>query len=468
MKNIFIKLFSTFFLAFLLIPSSFGQRNFVMVHGLGGGLKSQAPYANLFALRAGGTSVNPINFEHNSADGIVAAATDATIKATNLSAGRSVTNRANDIGIGHSMGGLTVREMDRQATQPNGTKMFGGFIITGPPIHGSRLPTSFQDGSVNNFFNGLCKEVILDPLLSLISGVSAALGGFGFANIINVVQNWDSQICNLLFQLVQSSDTFKGFQTSSINDFSMNANYLDNPTTGINSFTSTTHKVCFMGNENGPVHWRLFSSFMKTPNDGTLHDGSHDQIGVNLMNDIEDIELFTGIAASITSFACCFNFETWYLVQPFGNMGYQFLDGYFWFQQSESQYNNVIGAYGSFTELQDIEIFDCYGQRGTLEQKYQSGQISMSQYWQGVSALYANPNCTRHEKRNVIIPLNGESDGVVPLKSQSLEGAANFVLDGVNHFELRDHPKVTLQYNQLFSRNLNLTSNAAQQFFFTP
>ena len=39
----------------------------------------------------------------------VAAAADATIKATNLSAGRSATNRSNDIGIGHSMGGLTVR-----------------------------------------------------------------------------------------------------------------------------------------------------------------------------------------------------------------------------------------------------------------------------------------------------------------------------------------------------------------------
>ena len=340
--------------------------------------------------------------------------------------------------------------------------MFGGFIITGPPIHGSRLPTSFQDGSVHHFFNGLCKEVLLDPLLSI-----GGLLDNGFGYILNLLYTWDSEICDLLFQLMQKSETFAGFQTQSINDFSINANYLDNPTTGINSFTSPTHKVCFQGNENGPVHWRLFSSFINTPNDGTLHSGNHDQTGVVFMEVVENLELLTGVIAAQMAIGCMFDPATWRYVYPFGRMSYQFFDGYTWLQQSESQFNTLIGAFGSFQEMQDLDIFDCYGERGALESRYQSGQISMMQYWQGVSALYSNPNCTRHIRVNVTVPLNGESDGVVPLKSQRLEGAANFVLDGVNHFELRDHPKVTAQYNQLFLGNLTLTSSAAQNFFFT-
>jgi hypothetical protein len=466
MKNIFNKFLSTFFLSLLLISVSFAQRNFVMVHGLGGGVKSQAPYANLFALRANGTSVNPINFEHNSADGIVAAADDATTKATNLSAGRSVANRANDIAIGHSMGGLTVREMDRKGTKPNQTKMFGGFVITGPPIHGSRMPTSFQDGSVHVFFNGLCKEVILDPILSLVSGLLDVFGAGGLANFINQLQNLDNEICNMLFKLVQKDEQFAAFQTNSINDFSMNANYLDNPTTGINSFTSPTHKVCFMGNENGPVHWRLFSSFIKTPNDGTLHDGTHDQIGVNFMDDVEDLEFFAGIGFSAMSFACLFEPETWYLVLPFGRIGYQFFDGYLWLQQSESQYNNLIGSFGTFFEYQPFDHFVCYGERATLESRYQNGQISMMQYWQGVSALYQNPNCTVQTSVKVTIPLNGQSDGVVPLESQRLQGATNVIVEGVNHFELRDHPKMTLEYNSLFAGNTPMPE-ASRLFFIT-
>jgi hypothetical protein len=469
MKNIFTKCLLALFLTFWFLSSGFAQRNFVMIHGLGGGKKSQAPYSNLFATRSsnGMPTVNPINFEHNSADGIVVAAQNARILAIDLSVGRSATNRANDIGIGHSMGGLTVREMDRQAINGNIPKMFGGFIITGPPIHGSRMPTSFQDGSVHVFFNGLCKEAILDPTLSLVSTVSYLFGAGAFAGFINTLQGFDTQICDMLFKLVQKDKQFQAFQTNSINDFSINANYLDNPTTGINSFTSATHKVCFMGNENGPVHWRLFSSFINTPNDGTLHDGSHDQIGVNLMNNVEDFELVTGITASVLAFGCLFDPGTWVLVPPLSNMGFQFIDGFNWLQQSESQYNNLIGSFGTFNELQTINVFDCYGQRGSLESQYQSGQISMTSYFMQVSALYSNPNCSHQITIPVPVPLNGQSDGVVPLESQRLKDAANFVLDGVNHFELRDHPKVTVQYNQLFSGNLVLTSSAAQQFFVT-
>ena len=462
MKNTVIKCLSALVFTFWFLATGFAQRNFVMVHGLGGGLKSQAPYANLFATRANGTSVTPINFEHNSANGIVAAAADATTKTIGLSSGRPAANRSNDIGIGHSMGGLTVREMDRQAINTNQPKLFGGFIITGPPIHGSRLPTSFQDGSVNNFFHGLCQEVVVDPLLAIYR-----LNWFSF--MLTKLTSWDDDLCDLLFKIVQKSETFKGFQTQSINDFSINANYLDNPTTGINSFTSTTHKVCFQGNENGPVHWRLFSSFINTPNDGTLHSGNHDQTGVVLMNVVEDLELLTGVVASQMAIGCMFDPATWQYVYPCSRIAYELFDGYTWLQQSESQYNTLIGAFGYYQELQEINIFDCYGEREYLESRYRNGQITMIQYWEGVSALYRNPNCSRNVMIPVAIPLNGESDGVVPLKSQRLEGAANFVLDGVNHFELRDHPKVTDQYDLLFSGRLNFNGNlAAQQFFVTP
>jgi hypothetical protein len=464
MKKIFIKCLLTLFFAFCFLSTNFAQqKNLVMIHGLGGGARSLAPYANEF-LRTRSSVGQAPTFEHNSADGVSTAAENSRNLTIGLSQGR--TDRSMDIGIGHSMGGLTVREMDRQAILSNQQKMFGGFVMLGSPNHGTKLVTSFNDGSLDAFLNGFCKEVVLDPLLSLTTGALNLFGLSTAANITGLVKTFDSKICGWGVKLAEKG--FKGFQTPSIKDLAQNAPFLDG-SNGINGFTSATHKVCFMGNENSPVHWRLFSSNSNTPNDGLLHDGTQDQILVDDMNDIKNIELMTGIGFSMMSFACLFDPHAWYLVVPLGKIGYEFIDGYVWLDQSESQYNNLLGAFGSFTEQQTFLVFNCYGERGSLESQYQRGQISMNEYFRRVSALYSNPNCTQEITAAVQVPLNGESDGVVPLQSQRLVGSTNFILDGVNHFELRDHPLVTAQFTKLFNGQLDFKGNFnAQNFFITP
>ncbi|MDZ7878512.1 MAG: hypothetical protein U5L45_12610 [Saprospiraceae bacterium] len=186
----------------------------------------------------------------------------------------------------------------------------------------------------------------------------------------------------------------------------------------------------------------------------------------------EKLNRFNSFSTSVVTgglgIGCLFSGAGWGAAIPLFNMSYQFYDGWAWLQQSESQFNNLIGAFGSFNEMQTLDVFDCYGQRGSLESQYQSGQISMNQFFMRVNALYSNPACTRQVTTLVQVPLNGKSDGVVPLESQRLQGATNFVLEGVNHFELRDHPIMTDQYNKLFSGLLDFKGNlAAQQFFVT-
>jgi hypothetical protein len=82
----------------------YAQRNFVMVHGLGGGEVSLKGYQNLF--------FNPgpdkrqslegiVNFTMNTASGVSAAADDAITKTIQGSPNNN--HRSNDIAIAHSL-----------------------------------------------------------------------------------------------------------------------------------------------------------------------------------------------------------------------------------------------------------------------------------------------------------------------------------------------------------------------------
>ena len=459
MKNTTRQWLIAFVCLFYFVPLSIAQKNLVMVHGLGGGVKSLGGYGAKFQNeRQIGQAAN---FEHNSANGIPAAASDARDKTIGKSPGHI---RSADIGIGHSMGGLTVREMDRQAIQGNQEKMFGGFIVLGSPNQGSKLVQSFNNGAVNNFLSDACKEVIADPLLAIANILTLGTSANGF---VGLLQAFDTQICNFAAKLLASGDAFAAFQTPSINDFGENAPFL-NGSNGINSFTSTTHKVSFLGNEFGPVHWRLFGANFFTPNDGlTLHEPGADQQLVNIMNDVENVELVAGILFSSIAIAAIFS-GAWNMILPASFAAFQFFDGFTWLQRSESKYNDIIGAFNSFQEMQTLRFFNCGGQVGSLESSYRSGQISMMQYYMGVSALYSNPSCYSEENLLVTVANNGESDGVVPLSRQNLTGAFNTRIDEVNHFELRDHPRVTDRFIDLFEGNLSGMNPDARLFFITP
>ena len=116
-----------------------------------------------------------------------------------------------------------------------------------------------------------------------------------------------------------------------------------------------------------------------------------------------------------------------------------------------------------------MDLFVCVGERSSLEAAYQRGSINMIQYYSGVSALYSNPNCYQHSNALVSVPNNGASDGIVPLSRQMLPGAAGHkTIDGVNHFEFRDHPDVKAAFDLLFNGSMELNSPAAVQFFTTP
>ena len=363
------------------------------------------------------------------------------------------------------MGALTAREMDRQAIQGNQEKMFGGFVLLGAPNQGSKFVQSFRNGALAGFLSSFCTEVIADPIL-------AALGyaGAGVNPWVLLLQSFDGDICSFASHAYLNGDDFKDYRTPSIDDFGENAPFLNGPN-GINSFTSTTHKVSFEGNEFGPVHWRLLGANRDGVYDGlNLHqeNATADQKLVNIMNDVENIELAGGILFSAFAIIASFNIATWILVIPAARAAYEFFDGYTWLQQSESKFNDLIGAFTSFQEMQRFRFFDCGGQVGSLESSYRSGQISMIQYYMGVSALYSNASCYREEDILVSVPNNGASDGIVPLSRQMLPTAAGHkTINGVNHFELRDHPDVTATFNLLFNGNLELNSPAAVQFFTT-
>lgn len=117
------------------------QRNVIWVHGLGGNASSWEHYNDIFDNER---DINSLRQTYDTGFGISNMANQVILSIDNYYAHKS--HNPNNLAIGHSMGGLAIRDADR-ITHNTGNR-FGGYITVTSPNYGAPISNSLTDGSV--------------------------------------------------------------------------------------------------------------------------------------------------------------------------------------------------------------------------------------------------------------------------------------------------------------------------------
>jgi hypothetical protein len=157
----------------LSLTNVFSQdRNVMYVHGRGGDASKWDIYDALFDAERQHDGRSP-GFTNGS--GVPTMATSVSGGVITNFPGSSGPNTLN-IGIGHSMGGLAVREVDRTRTGPY--QRFGAMVTVGTPNNGAQIINSIRSGDVTDATENACEKLSAGPLSEIpgIAGVFVSGG----------------------------------------------------------------------------------------------------------------------------------------------------------------------------------------------------------------------------------------------------------------------------------------------------
>ncbi len=396
-------------------------RNVAWVHGLDGNSTSWQHYNQIFGAER---NINSLRTSYNTSSGVTNAA-NQVINSVNNTFGSNANNPRN-LGIGHSMGGLMIREADKLTTANN--KKFGGYITVASPNYGAPIANSLLDGSVqsaatnavNKLGDGPLSQLFLLPWLIIDNFTTFDLGNSLVSN--NMVQN-----------LIGNPTTNNDLKIGSATINSLQT-HTDN---------SSIPRISIWAQESSPVHWRMFST-AKYGNDQTL---------VNKANNARDV--YHGFFVGNTSTAAALTLAAILqpaLLIPAGICAFraiQWKKGRDWIDDSENIWSSLI----------------------------KTSRIESQPYLALVWVECSNPpttdrvpdvNCGHWEYvtryRNVSV--NYPSDGLLPQYTQELQGISSqnkYYVPGANHLEVRNMSNSTLngqpndatkaRFNEIFNRS---------------
>jgi len=252
MKKLSILLFC---LGFFLSLSSNGQnKNTYWLHGLGDDESAWQHYASIFEAERRMNSSRPRYF---SSTGV--------ISSTNTISGLILSNPQN-IGIGHSMGGTVLRNLDR--VSPSSSRKINGLITLGSPNSGAGIANSFDDNSLNSASQNACNDLSAGPLTELF-GIPWNVANLSFSSAIGANLS-TNKICELLITNDLLSQYAGSAQARA--DLKMGSPFLSQ----IDNYSSSIPRLSMIAQENSPVHWRLLSSTItrnsNNPSDQLLPD----------------------------------------------------------------------------------------------------------------------------------------------------------------------------------------------------
>ena len=241
MKNKFV-LFNMLILIALTASRLYSQnRNVVWVHGFTGNEEAWEHYADIFTNER---KISSLRKSYKTTLGL-----DTAANQLNRSIQMHLANPTNssNLGIGHSMGGVMIRELDRRVTP----KKFGGFITLTSPNKGAPVSQSILDGQVNS--------AGIKAVAQLSAGPAAEFTPFPFylttiGSVAITVKFIADTFTDALMMYIGDSDNLLSPATNQDlkpGSAAMNA---------LNNYTSTTHKISIIAEENSPVHWRLIGS----------------------------------------------------------------------------------------------------------------------------------------------------------------------------------------------------------------
>ncbi len=341
---------------------------------------------------------------------------------------------SNNIGIGHSMGGLAVRQASRRSGTP-----FQGLITCGSPLRGAKIMNSFKDGTVDNAIGAAVTAVLRGPI--------AQFGGIGSYVIAGTAANALIPLWHNVFG-TNFINYNASYGTSTVNDLAEGSPHMNS----INNDPNTKPTRAYIwGNENSPVHWRLISSYMRGSDKPWLPN--EDLACVNIVNSFSDayFAFFVLNAGNAVANAIYLNlgataYFTWVAFE--WKAGSDYLRG-----QSESDWAYMIGADQAYlTNSITTTQFNCsyyhyYNECSQLGvTNPAAAQLCRDACWAPITYTYR-------------YALQGGSDGLVAAPSQrgdyttwSLGSGDLYEATGVNHIEMRGHTNMTTQFDRIFGR----------------
>ncbi|MGM0946325.1 MAG: hypothetical protein ACQEW9_14165 [Bacteroidota bacterium] len=262
-----------FFLAFFLALGLQAQnKNTYWVHGLNDNSTAWQHYASIFEAERRMNSSRP---SYPSSSGVTASTSFVS---------SFIPVNSQNIGIGHSMGGVVLRNLDR--VSPPSSRRINGLITVATPNAGAGIANSFDEQSLFSARDKACRDMGAGPdaeLFGIYWNIASAPLQLGLGTFVTI-----DNICNLAF----SNKALEGFAGSPIAraDLKMGSQTLSQ----IDNFSPSIPRLTMIAEENRPVHWRMLSSTLTRNN-----SSPSDQLFPDVMTGVEVI--YTGFFVARTA-----------------------------------------------------------------------------------------------------------------------------------------------------------------------
>jgi hypothetical protein len=398
------------------------QRNVAWVHGLDGDASSWENYNRIFDSER---KINSLRTSYNTDNGINNAGNQ--VRSAMNSFGNGAKNASN-IGIGHSMGGLMIRDVDRTTTASN--KVFGGYITVTSPNYGAPISNSLLDGSVTAAAQNACNKIADGPLAQVFS--------LPWGIVSNLATN---TLCKKFID----NDLVQTLQGTPVTNADLR---VGSPTiNAINNYNSSLPRISMWGEETSPVHWRMFGSTLNN-NDSSLLGPINSGRGV-----YHGFYVYNTSLAVVTGVAGFWNPFLWGLTATYTYRATQWKKGRNWIDDSENIWSSLIKT--TRREAQkywtNTWIPCAYPPRIEVQQKT-------------AERLPPDEDCGEWKwvQRTRYVSVNYPSDGLLPQYTQELQGIPNdnkYKVEGANHIEVRNmgfSPQGDItreQFNEIFNRD---------------
>lgn len=384
MKN--INIYLVIVLAFLPVFGLNAQdRNVVWVHGMGGDLSAWEYYETIFTQER---QMAGHRGEYYTGDGIDNAANRVISDVTS-----SIGANSQNIAIGHSMGGLMIRDVERL---PGGNGMFGGIITINSPNYGAPIANSISEGSLDAIINDACEKLSAGPLKQ------------GFSVPWNITSNLTNDALCLLLENIVIIQGMAG-STKTLEDLSVGSNVINK----INNYPTNIPRISIWSQEDSPVHWRLASSYdTDRENDTEIKDW------VNTARNIYNAHYAQNMALG-ASLPFPFNIRHF-------NIAAQWKKGRDWIDNSESIWCSLIKTTRIETHTYSYWDYRCIYNWGDDMKKPAPPPDDCEWQW-----IYVTETSS--------VSVNYPSDGLLPEYTQKLQGIPGnniYRVDGANHLEV--------------------------------
>jgi len=315
---------------------------------------------------------------------------------------------ADDVAIGHSFGGINLRNIDSQ-------NLFGAYITVGSVHEGSPLANAKENGQFQSWINNMCQEVIAEP-------IAAILNVNPFINLVAPFTSQDENLfCSNVYQLLLiGADKFLG-DGQSVLDLKADG---DGIVAGLPS--ASIPGIGVVCSTEGHPLWNL------------IDDGYN----INSGEIAHEVEVRTMALSKFYSITANLTFNPW-KKRRLRKAAKECRESSLFLKTTEAAWNELIGAGGDVintsTIYQENWVCDCYD--------ISTGNpIPCSTFGADIELLpldidpdstcQSNSDCWQGETITIIeYGPDKPSDGLIPVDRQSLPGSIKEeYVANVSHF----------------------------------